>query len=354
MAVSRKSAPDHASAGLAGFEPSPALLDALTLHLPFKPGHRLGLGLSGGADSAMLAVHAHLWASRRRIELHFFHVHHGLQAAADQWQARVHDLARRLRRPCHSLRVQVRADRLSADGMESAARDARYRALAELAGFAGVGDILLAHHQDDQAETVLLRLLRGAGPVGLGAMAPSSRRDGIVYWRPWLEQPRARILQASDCFTAACGWQAVQDPTNLNPDYTRGALRELLTPVLDARWPGWQSVLQRQARLSRETRDVLDSVARQDLQSLDLDETGRSFSLASWRLLEPARQALVIRHWLHEQGAGMPTEARLAELMRQLRSVHALGHDRQLKVKHGPWLIRCVRGRVLLEPAGTD
>ncbi|MGO3871293.1 MAG: tRNA lysidine(34) synthetase TilS [Alcaligenes sp.] len=297
----------------------------------------------------MLAVHAHLWASRRKVTLHFFHIHHGLQALADQWQWHVHDLAARLQRPCHSLRVQVQSRSLSADGMESAARDARYQGLAELAQFAGLQHVLLAHHQDDQAETVLMRLLRGTGITGLGAMAPHMQRDHLNYWRPWLDQPRSRILQASHDFALATGWHAVQDPTNINPDYTRGAVRDLLTPVLDARWPGWQGRLQRQAQLSRETQDVLDSVARQDWLTLQADESGRSFSLSAWRQLEPARQSMVIRYWLQEQGAGLPTQARLAELLRQLRSVHAQGHDRNLIWKHGQNLIRCVRGRVQIE-----
>ncbi|MFC5778773.1 tRNA lysidine(34) synthetase TilS [Alcaligenes parafaecalis] len=297
----------------------------------------------------MLAVHAHLWASRRKVTLHFFHIHHGLQALADQWQWHVHDLAARLQRPCHSLRVQVQSRSLSADGMESAARDARYQGLAELAQFAGLQHVLLAHHQDDQAETVLMRLLRGTGITGLGAMAPHMQRDHLDYWRPWLDQPRSRILQASHDFALATGWHAVQDPTNINPDYTRGAVRDLLTPVLDARWPGWQGRLQRQAQLSRETQDVLDSVAGQDWLTLQADETGRSFSLSAWRQLEPARQSMVIRYWLQEQGAGLPTQARLAELLRQLRSVHAQGHDRNLIWKHGQNLIRCVRGRVQIE-----
>ncbi|MBY6345391.1 tRNA lysidine(34) synthetase TilS [Providencia rettgeri] len=297
----------------------------------------------------MLAVHAHLWASRRKVTLHFFHIHHGLQALADQWQWHVHDLAARLQRPCHSLRVQVQSRSLSADGMESAARDARYQGLAELAQFAGLQHVLLAHHQDDQAETVLMRLLRGTGITGLGAMAPHMQRDHLNYWRPWLDQPRSRILQASHDFALATGWHAVQDPTNINPDYTRGAVRDLLTPVLDARWPGWQGRLQRQAQLSRETQDVLDSVASQDWLTLQADESGRSFSLSAWRQLEPARQSMVIRYWLQEQGAGLPTQARLAELLRQLRSVHAQGHDRNLIWKHGQNLIRCVRGRVQIE-----
>ncbi|MCX5464907.1 tRNA lysidine(34) synthetase TilS [Alcaligenes faecalis subsp. parafaecalis] len=337
------------SSQLGGFSPSPLLLEALDHHLSFKNGDSVAVALSGGADSAMLAVHAHLWASRRKVTLHFFHIHHGLQALADQWQWHVHDLAARLQRPCHSLRVQVQSRSLSADGMESAARDARYQGLAELAQFAGLQHVLLAHHQDDQAETVLMRLLRGTGITGLGAMAPHMQRDHLDYWRPWLDQPRSRILQASHDFALATGWHAVQDPTNINPDYTRGAVRDLLTPVLDARWPGWQGRLQRQAQLSRETQDVLDSVAGQDWLTLQADETGRSFSLSAWRQLEPARQSMVIRYWLQEQGAGLPTQARLAELLRQLRSVHAQGHDRNLIWKHGQNLIRCVRGRVQIE-----
>ncbi|MEN5252815.1 MAG: tRNA lysidine(34) synthetase TilS [Alcaligenes sp.] len=339
------------SSQLGGFSPSTPLLEALDHHLSFKSGDSVAVALSGGADSAMLAVHAHLWASRRNVTLHFFHIHHGLQAIADQWQAHVHDLAARLQRPCHSLRVQVQSRRLSADGMESAARDARYQGLAELAHFVGLQHVLLAHHQDDQAETVLMRLLRGTGTTGLGAMAPHMQRDDLNYWRPWLEQPRALILQASENFAAATGWHAVQDPTNINPEYTRGAVRDLLTPVLDARWPGWQRRLQRQAQLSRETQDVLDSVARQDWQALEPDEAGRSFSLSAWRQLEPARQSMVIRYWLQAQGAGLPTHARLAELLRQLRGVHAQGHDRNLIWKQGPNLIRCVRGRVQIESA---
>ena len=340
------------SSQLGGFSPSPLLLEALNHHLRFKSGDSVAVALSGGADSAMLAVHAHLWASRRKLTLHFLHIHHGLQAMADQWQWHVHDLAARLQRPCHSLRVQVQSRRLSADGMESAARDARYQGLAELAQFLGLQHVLLAHHQDDQAETVLMRLLRGTGITGLGAMAPRMQRDCLTYWRPWLEQPRSRILQASHDFAAASGWQAVQDPTNINPDYTRGALRDLLTPVLDARWPGWQSRLQRQAQLSRETQEVLDSVAKQDWQSLEPDECGCSFSLQAWRGLEAARQSLVIRYWLQEQGAGLPTQARLAELLRQLRGLHAQGHDRNLMWKHGQHLIRCVRGRVQIQALG--
>ena len=118
----------------------------------------------------------------------------------------------------------------------------RYRALAGLAREHGAPLVLLAHHRGDQAETVLLRLLRGTGLAGMVAMAPLSRRDEVDYLRPWLDQDRDDILRACAAFEAATGWRAVQDPTT-DPHYTRAALRELLAPALDARWPGWRGIV---------------------------------------------------------------------------------------------------------------
>src|SRR5690606_28079031 len=110
---------------------------------------RLAVGLSGGADSAMLAVHAaKLVQTWPRLQLHCFHIHHGLQSMADHWQSQVHELALGLGLPCHSLRVDVAMD---GKGIEAAARDARYAGLARLAERTGVSHILLAHHLDDQS-----------------------------------------------------------------------------------------------------------------------------------------------------------------------------------------------------------
>ena len=328
---------------------SPALLSAVERAIASLDGapDALGVAVSGGADSAMLAAHAAEVAGQRGITLHFLHVHHGLQRIADAWREQVHDLAQLLAVPCHSARIAV--DHSHGDGIESAARTARYQALAALAARAGVKHVLLAHHRDDQAETVLLRLLRGAGPLGLGAMAPQMQRDGLVYLRPWLDVSRAQILELAEEFRGLTGWKAVHDPTNAEDRYTRSAVRERLTPQLDDRWPGWQAVLARHARQSREMSRVLEEVAAQDLAGLEPSEDGRSFSLARWRALSEARQALVLRHWLAAYGLRMPTDARLRELMRQMRGLHALGHDREMQLKHGDALIRCVRGRVLVE-----
>jgi len=308
---------------------------------------RVAVALSGGADSAMLAVHSAL-AQRRlsRIELHCFHIHHGLQEVADDWRAHVHRLAHGLNVPCHSLRVRVESG--SGKGVEAAAREARYQGFSHLAGQTGVSHILLAHHRNDQAETVLLRLLRGAGPTGLGAMAPVMRRDGLTYLRPWLDVDRGLVVAAAQGYAARTGWAAVHDPTNIDDAYTRGAVRRRLVPALDERWPAWRTTLSRHARQARDLAALVDEIAAEDFGRLDPTADGSEFSLAAWRALGPQRRALVLRHWLALRGLRAPTEARMRELCRQLDGLHALGHDRAMRLQHEGHWIRCVRGRVSL------
>ena len=305
---------------------------------------RLGVAISGGPDSAMLAVAATEYARRHALDLHLLHVHHGLQQAADEWQHRVHDLAHQLMVPCHSRRVTV--ETAGGKGLEAAARDARYAALCAMATQVGAGCVLLGHHQHDQAETVLLRLLRGAGPAGLAAMPAVTGRDAVLFIRPWLDVDRPVIVAAAQNYAARTGWHYVTDPTNTQDRYTRGALRERLAPALDARWPGWHDRLARHARQAAQTRAVLDEVAAADLAALHYQAADHSFDLKAWRGLSSARQALVLRYWLGIQNLPMPTQARLDDLMRQLRQLHALGFDRALRVRHAGVDIACVKGRV--------
>lgn len=304
----------------------------------------IGVAVSGGSDSAMLAVAAAEHARSSGLDLHLFHIHHGLQQSADEWAHRVHDLAHQLAVPCHSRRVLI--DSQTGKGIEAAAREARYTALCDLAKKVGVRVILLGHHQHDQAETVLLRLLRGAGPEGLAAMANRTEREGIVYLRPWLTVDRTDILRVAQQYAVQTGWQFVIDPTNTDDRYARAAVRTRLAPVLDQRWPGWRDRLVRHAAQAAQTCEVLEEVAHADLQRLDFHEDNRSFSLRMWRELSAARQALVLRYWLDLHGLPMPTQSRLDDLMRQLRQVHALGFDRALSVRHAGSIIVCARGRV--------
>jgi len=313
---------------------------------PFASDAPIAVALSGGADSVALALIAAEHCADAARPLYFFHVHHGLMAEADTWVTHLQQFSK-----CLNVSLQVRhvqVDLAAGLGLEGAARDARYAALAQLCLEHDVAAVLLAHHRQDQAETVLLRLLRGTGVSGLAAMQGDAQRGGMRLLRPWLDVERAELLGVADAFAQRTGWAAVQDPSNTDPKYARGALRHALAPVLNTYWPAWCQTLVRHARQAGEANEVLAEVAALDLAALDFKTEDQSFSLLPWRALSAARQALVVRHWLQEQGVAMPGERRLADLLRQLRQLHALGHDRELLWQHGAVAVRCKQGRVVL------
>ena len=306
----------------------------------------VAVALSGGKDSVALALVAVQVCAQRGQPLYFFHIHHGLMPEADAWAEHVAELARALAVPLVVRHVQV--DLAQGLGTEASAREARYQALAVLADEHQVAALLLAHHQQDQAETVLLRLLRGAGVLGLSAMQEDVARQGMRLLRPWLNIERAELVAIAQEFADRTGWQAVHDPSNTDPHYKRGAFRTELLPVLEKHWPAWRQTLVRHAGQAAEVTEILGEVAASDWLTLEPDTSGQSFSLKAWRELSPARQALVLRYWLEQRQVAMPGERRLADLMRQLRQLHALGHDRELLWQHGSHAVRCLRGRVSL------
>lgn len=306
----------------------------------------VAVALSGGTDSVALALVAARVCAQRGQALYFFHIHHGLMSEADAWAEHSGELARALEVPLFVRHVKV--DLALGLGTEASAREARYQALATLAQEHQVAALLLAHHQQDQAETVLLRLLRGTGVLGLSAMHDDVERQGMRLLRPWLDIERAELVAIAKQFADRTGWQAVQDPSNNDPQFKRGAFRTELVPVLEKHWPAWRQTLARHARQAAEVTEILDEVAALDWLTLEPNTSDLSFSLKAWRALSPARQALVLRYWLEQQQVAMPGERRLADLMRQLRQLHALGHDRELMWQHGSHTVRCLRGRISL------
>ncbi|MCF8170822.1 MAG: tRNA lysidine(34) synthetase TilS [Candidatus Methylopumilus sp.] len=322
---------------------SALLKTALSALAPQAP---VAVALSGGADSVALALVAAEHCASTPRPLYFFHVHHGLMSQADGWVAHLQTFSQELNIPLHVCHVQV--DLAAGLGVEGAARDARYTALAQLCLEHDVAALLLAHHRQDQAETVLLRLLRGTGVSGLAAMRAEAQRGGMRLLRPWLEVERAELLAVAQAYEQRTGWAAVQDPSNTDPKYARGALRSALAPVLNTHWPAWCQTLVRHAKQASEANEVLAEVAALDLAAMDVKPEDQSFSLLAWRSLSAARQALVVRYWLQKQGVAMPGERRLADLLRQLRQLHALGHDRELLWQHGSVAVRCKQGRVVL------
>lgn len=313
----------------------------------------IAIALSGGPDSSALAVCVDHWCRQFNTPLFLFHIHHGLQAQADIWQAQVQALAQLLGRPLAVQRVQV--DLTSGLGLEGAARQARYQALSEMAGQHDVQAILLAHHQQDQAETVLMRLLRGSGVAGLAGMAPIARRDRVVWLRPWLDVGRDEILKYLEQFTKRTGWSPVDDPSNLDAGFARGVLRTRVIPTIEQHWPGWRQSLARHAKQAAQADRLLTAYGELLLEQVVVDGSGPAMaepaglSLAKWRELNEDVQVLVLRVWFKGAGVHMPTDKRLAELVRQLREVHALGHDRSLKWQQSDCVVSCIRGLMFLQ-----
>jgi tRNA(Ile)-lysidine synthase len=263
-------------------------------------GAQVLVGFSGGLDSTVL-LHA-LSARRGRLGgLRAIHVDHGLQAASGDW-------SRHCARACAELGVplQVREVRVvpRGDGPEAAARRARMTAFADALG---PGEALvLAHHLDDQAETVLLRLLRGAGGAGVAAMRDARPFARGVLRRPLLGMPRAALqAYARD---HALSW--IQDPSNAGTCFDRNYLRHEVLPRLHARWPGATQALGASARLLAEDAALLDEECARRLRDVALDADGTVLRASALRALSAPWRARVLRHWL--QGRGLPTPAAAA------------------------------------------
>ncbi len=330
--------------------PDSLLYKSLEQAIGQLPGDlKLAVALSGGPDSSALAICADGVARRQNRSIVFFHVHHGLHADADAWTAKVRALAQALDRELDVRHVTV--DLTGGFGVEGAARLARYQAIESMAAKRDVGAVLLAHHQQDQAETVLMRLLRGSGVSGMAAMAPITRRAGLYWVRPWLDVSRKDLLDCVSDYTERTGWLPVDDPSNLDGSLARGTLRAKVIPAVQSHWPAWQQALARHAQQAAQADRLLFRFGDRLLSELAIDTAAGTWpvlSLLQWRALDPDEQVLVLRVWLGQAGFQMPTDKRLVELVRQLRDVHALGHDRDLRWEQQDCMVRCIRGQLHL------
>lgn len=304
------------------------------------------VGLSGGPDSVALACCAAQHARTHQLSLHFFHVDHGLHLLAAAWSRTAEQVGRLLGVPVHVARVHV--DLASGEGVEAAARHARYRALADLSRQHGASPVLLAHHQDDQVETLLHRLLRGSGVDGMRGMQASVEHEGTRFLRPWLGLPRATLIGPAQAWAAHHGIALADDPSNLDTKYARGALRRDVLPAMAAHWPGYRDTLSRFAQHAQTAAAVLQEVAASDLAQIaeQHDELGNCLRLSGLLVLSEARQNLVLRAWLASLHLPMPGDARLQALSTQLR---VSGVDRQMAWSHQGVTVRRYRDWVVVQ-----
>ncbi|XAH22194.1 tRNA lysidine(34) synthetase TilS [Xylophilus sp. GW821-FHT01B05] len=291
----------------------------------FAPALPLAVAFSGGADStALLAACAARWPGQVRA----VHVHHGLQAAADTFEAHCRALCAQLAVPLSVHRVDAR--HASGESPEDAARRARYEAFRAEAqvqtGHSAIKSIVIAQHADDQVETLLLALSRGAGLPGLASMPAQWRRDGIDYHRPLLAVPGAELRT----WLQARGLPWVEDPTNSDQRYTRNRIRARLLPALEAAFPQFRTTFARSAAHAAEAQAVLGEVA-----AADLAVVGSPPAIKALQQLGAGRRALVLRHWLRTVHGTVPSAVQLAELQRQVLACTTRGHRIELKVGAG-------------------
>lgn len=291
----------------------------------FAPALPLAVGLSGGADStALLLACARRWPG----QVQAIHVHHGLQAAADGFEQHCTGLCQDLGVPLWVERVDAR--HAPGQSPEDAARQARYKAFEAVAlaskARVAIQSIALAQHADDQVETLLLALSRGAGVAGLAAMPARWERAGVVWHRPLLRVASADVrswLRLQDQ-----SW--VEDPTNADQRYTRNRIRAQLLPALEATFPAFRETFTRSAAHAAQSADLLQEIAQQDLAHV-----GTPPQITALQGLSRARQANVMRHWLRSAHHTTPAAAQLGELLDQLAACTTRGHRIHIKVGRG-------------------
>ena len=304
----------------------------------FPPETRFVVAFSGGADSlALLHAFARCRESAPEMRLCAVHVDHHLHSDSTRWAGHCRAVCRRL-----SVELTILdADRKAGDAAhldEGAARAARYAAIARILA---AGDVLCtAHSRDDHVETLLLNLLRGAGPRGLAGIPRRRRLGAGAVARPALGVSRA-VLHA---YAHGTGLEPIRDPANDDQRYLRVVLRREVIPILENRWPALRSTLARAAERGRESADLLDALAAIDLEAAG-GIAGESLDVAVVGALEPARRRNAVAGWLRARGIASPGERRIVQIAREVVEARP---DAMPCVRIGDVEVRRFRGRIRL------
>mgnify|MGYP001815924168 FL=1 len=302
------------------------------------PARRYWVGFSGGADSTALLQMMHEVREQLSAPLHAVHFNHGLQPDAAQWQNHCETFCRARSVPLLARQLSIGAD--DGNGPEESARNARYLAVAKLLGRHEM--YLTAHHAEDQAETLLINLLRGSGIEGLAAIpAIRSLGEGWVV-RPLLEVSRQSLIDFLHSRDIA--W--LEDPSNSDIAFDRNFIRHRVLPLLETRWPGVRNNLVRTAGHARTGARALAVLIEK--QSGSLLQDPHRMPLDALLGFEPDLQPLILRQWLRRHEVPMLPGARLVEFLDQLR--HADPESRP-EVRWNGWAIRRYRDTLWLQTA---
>ncbi|MDO8413278.1 MAG: tRNA lysidine(34) synthetase TilS [Gallionellaceae bacterium] len=305
--------------------------------IPILPaGSTILLGLSGGVDSVVLLHLLQQLSSRHNWHLSALHVHHGISPHADAWAAFCMELGAKMAVPVQVERVDIMP--LRELGIEAAARQLRHAALARQA----LDFVALAHHADDQAETLLLQLLRGAGVRGVSAMPLIKYRTGApALVRPLLDVQRAVLID----YAQQHALQWVEDESNADDAYPRNFLRHRVLPLVEQRFAAYRETLARSARHFSEASALLDELAQQDAQTV---LNAESLDVAKLRMLSGVRGKNLLRYFIALRGAPMPDSTRLQEILRQLCQAR---QDAHVSIAWQGWQICRYQDRAYVLPS---
>lgn len=272
---------------------------------------KLVVGFSGGCDSTVLLATLAKFKSPRLERIVAVHVHHNLSPNADAWAEHCRVFAEKLGVEFVLRRVVFAKN---GDGVEAAARKARYRVLEETAERLGCDAIVTAHHQDDQLETFLIQWARGAGVEGLIGMPPIMKvGTKVALARPML----SFCCKEIEAYAVKRKFDWVEDESNSDTAYLRNAIRHKILPVFDENRSGWREAGARSIGILAEAETILQEVAQEDLKKC-LTSQG-ALNLSAFLSLSIARQARVLRQWMQDKGFETLPHARLSEVLRQVR-----------------------------------
>ncbi|MEM9601698.1 MAG: tRNA lysidine(34) synthetase TilS [Pseudomonadota bacterium] len=310
-----------------------ALIGRLPQHWP--DADRVVVAYSGGRDSHTLLTSVVACFASSATAVSALHINHGLQPAAGHWAVHCEAVCAELGVECTVLAVAVQPD---GQGLEAAARAARYRAFADHLPPGAV--LLQAHHADDQAETVLLRLLRGSGAHGAAGIPATRPLGSGVLWRPWLSVTADEIAAVAQ----AEGLAWVEDPSNADPRFDRNFLRQCVLPQLRARWPSLSRSIGTAAANFDDAALVLDQHADGLLAQ---DGAAETVSVALLARASPAHARTLLHRWLNRNGVPVPSRATLDRLRTEVAGARA---DAQPALRVGGLTVRRHRGRLHAAP----
>ena len=309
------------------------LLESL-LHA--KATNNLVVALSGGIDSkVLLSALVNLRDAQLISDLSAIHINHGLQSTSDIWQQNCQADCDQYQVPlsCHELHLGVQPQK----NLEAMARDGRYKVFE--ATLQSGQWLLMAHHQDDQAETLLFRLLRGSGIAGAGAMPQSRPLGAGKLLRPLLELDRAAIEE----YAAERGLSWIDDPSNASEAFSRNFIRHRVMPIIRQKWPGATATLSRFSQLARQQGELLAELAREDMDNT----IDKHLHLSANKVaqLSPARQKNLFHYWATHVSGLSPTSNEIKQLVLQLA---AAVKGATIKIDFGVGLVRSYSGQLIL------